>query len=801
VDDKDSRDDVAPSFSLQRSKELLLRFRDACRKYWPRCLIGLALICGLGLVLLLGYVVYLIPTTPSVQALREARTSEPSILLTSDGEQLGAFNQVLQQKVDLDHVSPRLIDALIATEDHRFFEHHGVDVGRTVSAFFHTMRGNLQGGSTITQQLARNLFPEEIGRSRTVSRKLKEMVTAIKIERAYSKREILEAYLNGMPFLHNVVGIEMAARTYYDKPASELDAMESATLVGMLKGPRYYDPVTNPERALKRRNLVLGQMAKRNLLPEADYRALCDQPLQLRFNRLPEPFGLAPHFAAYVRKWVSDWADKNDYNLYADGLVIHTTIDSKLQAAAAAAVERQAETLQTIANVEWGRPSPRLLSSAPTAYTQMRKPVEPFAHYWNTHRDLLEAFVRDAPEYKKAIKAGESDAAALARLEADGNFMAALRADKTRFEAGLVAIEPTTGQVKAWVGSRDFRRDQFDHVAQAERQPGSAFKPVVYGAALERGLRPERIYFDNPVEVSLGDGETWRPGDMSGSSGSAVTLREGLIYSKNAITVQIMQEIGLYNIVSLARALGINRSPLDPVPSLALGTSPVTLLEMVSAYATIAQEGEYRKPVVVTRITDRAGKLIAEFDSPSQQEMSKDTAIQLIDIMRGVVTQGTGTAVKTRFGIAADIAGKTGTTQHNTDSWFILMHPNLVAGAWTGFNDQRVTMRTSYWGQGGHNAVLIVGDFFREALKGHLIDANAQFPRPYTPMMVVGEPPAELEPQSGQGMGAQSEVTRAPMSPQELEEIMRAMNRDAANGASVDAAGGAREEMPPRQER
>jgi penicillin-binding protein 1A len=251
-------------------------------------------------------------------------------------------------------------------------------------------------------------------------------------------------------------------------------------------------------------------------------------------------------------------------------------------------------------------------------------------------------------------------------------------------------------------------------------------------------LSADRPYRDVAVEIRSPDGGVWRPTDMSAPSGRTMRLSEGLIFSKNTITAQVMQDVGLRDIVSLAKAVGINQSKLDPVPSLALGTSPVTLLEMVSAYSTIAQSGEYRQPVFVKRITDRSGAVLAEFGAVGQRVMTERTALELIDMMRGVISRGTGQVIKSRFAIGADVAGKTGTTQNNTDGWFILMHPKLVAGTWVGFNDSRVTMRSSHWGQGGHNAALVVGDFFRAALKEKLIDSKAQFPRPRRapPLMV-----------------------------------------------------------------
>lgn len=773
-------------------------------------------VAGFAVAALLAAFVKLVvvPIAPGVEDLQEAKNWRPSIVLAADGSELASFRQRQQQWIPLDRISPHVIQALIATEDHRFYEHQGFDVGRTLAALLHTANGDMQGGSTITQQLARNLFPEEIGRSRNALRKLKEIVTAVKIERAYSKGQILETYLNTVPFLYNVYGIEMAAQTYFGKPAAQLEPAEAATLVGMLKGTHYYNPVVNPERARARRNVVLAQMMKHGFMPADQYQALRDKPLDIHFNRQPEQNGPSTHFTEYVRRWVAQWAEENDYDLYTDGLVIRTTLDPALQEVAEKAVERQTQALQNIADVEWARRSQSLLSSAPSAYARARKHVEPFSYFWNTRQELVDAFVRETPQFKKKIQAGDSEAQALSSLKQNAEFMTQLRAAKTRLEAGFVAMDPETGEVKAWVGSRNFERDQFDHVAQAMRQPGSTFKPIVYGAALEQGFSPDRSYRDEPVEIRFADGEVWKPTDMNAPSGRQMTMREGLIFSKNAITAQVMQDVGLPDIVNLAKAVGITQSRLDPVPSLSLGTSPVTLLEMVNAYSTIAQIGEFRKPVVVKRITDRNGKVIAEFGKDTKRAMSEKTAIELIDMMRGVVSHGTGTLVKAQFGISADIAGKTGTTQYNTDGWFILMHPNLVAGSWIGFNDARVTMRSNYWGQGGHNALLVVGDFFRSALKEKMINAKAKFPRPkqrHAPIrnpdavedfdnpldaaaprseiIVRREPDGHVFIGDEQGALTASQERRIARTQDELDRILGAMGRDPASGVQIDASG------------
>jgi len=332
-----------------------------------------------------------------------------------------------------------------------------------------------------------------------------------------------------MPFLYNAYGIEMGARTYFDKPASKLSVLESATLVGMLKGTSYYNPVLRPERAVKRRNVVLSQMVKRNVLSQAGFDKLKDQPLRLDFERQPQPLGPAPHFAEHVRKWLIDWAERNDYNIYSDGLVIRTTIDTRMQALANQAVDRQMDALQAVADVEWGARSERLLSTSTGAYVNMRRRVQPFNYFWSSRNDLVDAFIRESAAHRTLVDAGVSSADAVAELRSYTEFMAKLRAEKTRLQAAFIAMDPTTGHVKAWVGSRDYLTDQFDHVAQARRQPGSTFKPFVYGAALEAGMSPDKRFKDYAVQIPMGDGTIRAPTDISAPTGRQMTAREGLI--------------------------------------------------------------------------------------------------------------------------------------------------------------------------------------------------------------------------------------------------------------------------------
>jgi penicillin-binding protein 1A len=718
---------------------------------WPQRLKRAALWSALagtaGAAVMAAYLCVLVYTTPDVTELQRAQAVRPSVILSADGEVIGRFAVAYQAPVALRDVSPDLINALIATEDHRFYQHHGIDPKRILASAWNTLHGDMQGGSTLTQQLARNLFPQEIGNERSLNRKLREAITAIRLERTSTKAQILESYLNSAPFLYNVRGIEMAARTYFDKPAAQLDTAQCATLVGMLKGSQRYNPVRNAERARDRRNLVMAQMVKRGTLDRARYAELRKLPLVLAFKR-PEDGGIgqARHFVAHVREQLADWADAHDLDLDTDGLVIRTTLDAKLQRLAQDALVQQVALLQRVAGEEWSEA--RLRAAPLQAATKSAKGAEPpaaFAHFWRTHPQLLAEMARSTPQYAQARQALGNDVRALERVLADSETMDRLRTDKTLLSAGFVAIDPASGAVKAWVGSPDFAREQFDHVWQSRRQPGSTFKPFVYGAALQRGLSTEQEYLDGAVEIALPNGKVWKPTDGSGPSGAMMTMREGLVQSKNTITAQVMQAVGAEAVVNFAQAAGVRDSKLDPVPSLALGTSPVTLIEMANAYATLAAMGERRAPLLITQIADRNGRVLEAFATEPERVLDRALVERLVDVMRGVVQTGTATALRSDWGVRGDLAGKTGTTQNNTDGWFMLMSPTLVSGAWVGFNDPRVTMRSNQWGQGGHNALRIVGAFMQQGQKAGLIDEKAEFPQVARELPLFAEPASAPE--------------------------------------------------------
>ncbi len=420
-----------------------------------------------------------------------------------------------------------------------------------------------------------------------------------------------------------------------------------------------------------------------------------------------------------LRRWLIDWADRNGYNIHSDGLVVRTTLDSRAQALATDAVAQQTERLQQRVDKAWdGRRG------------------------WNEQHALVDAFIRETPRFQAARAAGQDEAQAIARLRADAAFMKSLRADKTRLEAGFVALEPGTGYVRAWVGSRDFQVDQFDHVNQARRQAGSTFKPFVYGAAFELGALPTDQLIDEPMEYVTPDGKIWRPTDIGEPSYQPISLLDALARSKNTITAQVMHYVGAEAVAQLAQAMGIRDSRLAVVPSLGLGTSGVTLREMASAYATIANGGDYVAPLLVLSVEDRSGRVLESFrPAAAEPALSPAADAVLLAAMRAAVDRGTGAAIRTRYKLKGELAGKTGTTQDNTDGWFILMHPRLVSGAWVGFNDSRVTMPDS-WGQGARSALPMVGEFMRAIVDARLVDAKSQFPAAPQPWSWEPQPPS-----------------------------------------------------------
>lgn len=643
------------------------------------------------LFILLG--AYIFQGLPSLEELENPKPILASKVYSIDGELVGQFFIENRIETDLDSMPNHLINALISTEDRDFYDHWGVDVERFVKAmvknvFSLSMR---EGASTITQQLAKNLYQLKARNENkfgTVIRKIREWITAIQIEKTYTKREILEMYLNISYFGRGAYGVETASRTFFNKHSKDLSIPESAMLVALLKSSVNYDPVNRYERAFFRRNLVMNNMVDAGYLNEATYEKLKRQPIKLGSERIKANFTIAPHFMEYVRRQMEKICDKYDYDLYKDGLNIYTTLDTRMQKAANAAVSTHLTEYQKLFDKSWS---------------------------WEKRQELLNSLidkaVRNNPQYQ-AAKTSEEKRRIYDRLRYKPSFIDSVKNAEKTIQVGFVALDPSNGQIRAMVGgeNQDFQYG-LNHVTGIKRQPGSAFKPVVYATAIENGLYPAFTLLNQPFNYG-----GWSPQNSDYSSGGYVTLRDALKNSLNIITARLIIEdyAPLGRIGSIAKKMGIN-TKLDLVPSIALGTSEVSPLEMTSAFGTIANHGVNVAPISILRIEDKDGILVEKFYSDKITEaMSPQTASILTSMMQSVVDYGTGAGVRRYFHRPA--AGKTGTTQDFGDAWFVGFTPQLVAGVWVGFDDRRVSF-TGWYGQGAKAAAPIWGRFMEAAYK------------------------------------------------------------------------------------
>jgi penicillin-binding protein 1A len=736
--------------------------------------VALSVITGILLIGTLSFGAYIWTLTdevPSTERLENPTMELATIAYTADGEELARYATQNRSWAPYDSISQHAIQALVATEDHRFYRHWGVDPKGIAAATVDILTGGFRGASTITQQLARNLYNEKVGRAVTIERKLKEMVTAVELERRYTKREIIEMYLNTVSFGYNTFGIEAASRTYFGVPAKDLNELQAATLVGALKATTYYNPVSNPNNAKRRRNVVLRLMVRQDYLDESFYEKHKDDPVEAKYYSAELYTSLAPYFAEHVRNLITDWSrDPNhplsNYDVYGDGLRVYTTINSKMQRMAHDAVEQNASALQKIVGYEWSESEETVYSKTLADYGDLKpgEDYEPFDYYWKTHPEVLTEAIRSTARYDTLLARGESEKDVLKQLRADTSFLDSLKTRKSRLGAGLVALDPRNSHVKVWVGGRNFKTDKYDKVDIARRQPGSTFKPFTYTAAIDNGYSPydkvrdSTFTWKQPGATEMVAGTTkvdsvWKPKNYSGTStGQMMTLSQGLANSVNTVTARLALDINPRTVVQYARRMGIRESELYAVPSVALGTSNVTLLEMATAYSTLANGGLYNEPVSISRIEDRYGNVIWEASSTPSEALSERTAYTVVDMMRGVIDYGTGQRIRTQFDLGDyDLAGKTGTTQQSADTWFMLMHPELVSGAWMGFDDQRLTFRTSWWGQGAHSALFLVGDFYRSLVKSDSISFLSEDVT--FPMVEEYGPPEDTTGTQGGGLG------------------------------------------------
>lgn len=681
---------------------------------------------GIIFLFVAGYVFYLFQGLPSADEFENPETAIASEVRSRDGVTLDKYFTENRKWVRYDEISPHVIDALVATEDHRFYNHWGMDMFRTLAIPWHLINGRWQGASTISQQLARNLY-KKIGQDFSVSRKFREMITAIQLERRYTKREISEMYLNTVEFPNSTFGIEAAAQTHFGKPAKELTIPEAAVMIGSLKAIYAYNPRLFPDRSKTRRDIVLGQMYKRNFLTESEHQVLTEQEIELDYHPPFKTGRQSRYFGEYVRQKVSPWLEENGYDLYKDGLVIYTTIDSKLQKHAERAVKTKLDSLQTIFEREW-------TSSGSDEYMDI---------LWEEFPLFLRSFIRETDRYKNGFAKYDTkiEKVVFDSLFADTAFVDSVKQARTRLQASFVAIEPANGNILAWVGGTDYGNVQFDHVYQSRRQAGSTFKPFVYAVAIDNGYKPYHKFSKYPTTFYDRKGDIWNPKDKTVAEGPVdVSLREALARSMNNVTVRLLPEIAgapgtnklweldpaARKIKEMASNLGIDMSDTPAFPSIALGTARVSLLELTSAYTTFANAGVHIEPIAITRIEDKEGNILQEFHPEYTSEViSPETAYIITDMLRGVIRggedfHGTGVRLRNTYGVRQDVAGKTGTTNDAADNWFVAMMPHLVMGAWVGGADRRIRFNQDIpsWqsiGQGARTALPIVGQFINYA--------------------------------------------------------------------------------------
>lgn len=719
---ENSDEKTKPEKSAKPQKK---KYRRLIRIFW--ILLLTPVIGFIGLVLGIAWFADL----PDVEQLQNPESSLATVVYSSDGKELGRFYAENRVNVKYKDIDPDIIHALIATEDERYFEHSGIDgksLGRVVVKTVAGGDRSAGGGSTITQQLAKMQFTKDAENVSIWERgyqKLKEWVIAVKLERLYTKQEIAALYLNKYDFNFNAVGIKSAAKVYFSTNQDSVKIEEAAVLVGMCQNPSKWNPILNPKNALTRRNIVLGQMAKNGYITDKQLDSLKQIPIDVKFNPESHNEGLAPYFREYLRdnflkKWCSEHLkpDGKPYDLYRDGLKVYTTIDTRMQKYAEEAVDEHMTNLQAEFNK-----------------TLKNKRNAPFS--WRVTKDEISNIMNSAKKrsdrYKRLKKAGASDAEIdkvfstpvemtvfswKGDIDTTMSPMDSIRYYKSFLQTGFMAMEPQTGYIRAWVGGIDFRHFKYDHVKESRRQVGSTFKPFVYALAIQEGYSPCDQVPCIKTCITGEDGKEWCPNNSGGRAdekyeNKMITLRKALALSLNYISAYLMKQFGPASVVAFARNVGIT-SPLDPVPSLCLGTADISVYEMVGANSTFANKGTWIEPTFITRIEDKNGKVLEEFIPQSREVLSEEKAYIMINLMQGVVDYGTGARLRSRYKLTNPIAGKTGTTQNNSDGWFIGLTPDLVAGAWVGGEDRSVHFDLTDQGQGAAMALPIWGIFFQK---------------------------------------------------------------------------------------
>ena len=736
----------------------------------------------LGVMIYHGYIGYM----PPVEGLLNPEDRFASRLFTSDGVEMGRFYQSRNNRVyaDYSEISPNVINALIATEDERFMQHSGIDIMALSRVLFKTIllrQKNAGGGSTITQQLAKQLYsPESDGLMDRFIQKPVEWAIAVKLERYYTKEEIIKMYLNQFDFLNNAVGIKTAAHVYFNTTPDSLKIEQAAMLVGMAKNPSLYNPVRadRKDAAVGRRNVVLQQMLKADLITEAECDSLCALPLEVKFTKVDHKDGIAPYFREAVRlmmqakeprrgdypdwdqqrfvddsiQWATNplygWVEKNPkpdgtkYNIYTDGLRIYTSIDSRMQKyAEEAVIDHLKNTLQPQFDREKGGRGPYTTNSAELGQLTPRK--------------LIDRAIRQSERYRVLKNAGMSDAEIMEEFDKpvdmtvfsyDGGQVQKTMSprdsvvyQKMFLRAGFMSMDPLTGQVKAYVGGPNFHFFQYDMAGVGRRQIGSTVKPFLYTYAFEEGFTPCDMFLNAQPSITLPTGEVWAPRNTGHARiGEMVDLYWALTNSNNWISARLMSELSPSTLARTMHTFGITNH-LDPVVSLCLGPCDVSVREMVTAYTAFSNKGLRVDPIYVTKITDNNGNVISEFTPQYTEVMSQEAYFKMVNILQNVINSGTGSRLRRApYNITAVMGGKTGTTNYNADGWFMGFTPNLVSGVWVGGDERYIHFNRMAQGQGAAMALPIYGLYMKKVYADKSL--------PYSQTLQFPEPPAGFSP-------------------------------------------------------
>ena len=684
--------------------------------------------------------------SPTIDDIKAPNINVVSELYTSDGKLIGKYYKENRTPIEYDSISPAVIDALVATEDVRFYKHSGIDMRSLISSTISTAKGDRRGASTITQQLAKNLYSTRNRKSqgliryiplvRTIIYKLKEWLTAYKLESNYTKNEILTLYLNTVPFGNNTFGIKTASKRYFNKNVNKLQVEEAATLVGMLKATTTYNPIRNPEKSLERRNTVLAQMEKYEYLTPTEYKKYSLRPLKLNPGSLDEGSDGGSYLRSAVSRYLEKWCEDNGYDLYADGLKIYTTIDSRMQKYAEEAVTSQMKLLQRRFENVWGDENPWRTSDGKEILDFPEKAAQRLPYYdflkkrYNNNQDSINYYLN----LPKKMKVFSWDG----RKEVRFSTIDSIKYYAKILNTGMMTLDPFNGHIKVWVGGIDHNYFKYDHINQSKRQAGSTFKPFAYLAALEAGMSPCDKFVDKAVRIPYSTGrktEYWEPKNADYSfSGREMSLRWAMGKSVNSITAQITEKVGAENVVKYAHLCGIE-SDLKAVPSVSLGPNDVSVFEMVKAYGTFLNKGIRSEPILVEKISDLDGNVIEEFQSEQKRTLSEEIAWLMLYMLRGGMEEPGGTSQALwewdLWKNNNQIGGKTGTSSDYVDGWYMGVTKDLVTGIWVGCDERSVHFKTSQTGEGSRTALPIFGKFMEKVYKDASLGIKpGPFPKP-----------------------------------------------------------------------